>query len=282
MHNRLILVEGIPGSGKSTISNRIKGYLEGKGVKVKLFNEGEPHPADLAWSAYLSKEEYERVLQDYSEYRSEIESSSIVEEDSAIVAYTKIGLSAKESELIRYLEAHEVYDGKVSLDTFKRIHLRRWQRFAQELDENSVVIFECAYLQNHINELMGFYKKDTEFIAEYMVELIKTVETLNPKLIYLSQPDIRETISRVAKERVTNDKSKWDDWIDLVIRYVENCHFGKAHGLKGFDGVVEFFMARKEVELAVIDSLPVEKAIINNEKYDWEENFKQVLAALSF
>ena len=40
MKNRLILVEGIPGSGKTTISKKIRDYLMNKGLDVILYNEG--------------------------------------------------------------------------------------------------------------------------------------------------------------------------------------------------------------------------------------------------
>lgn len=37
MKNRLILIEGIPGSGKTTIANKLKEHLVNKGVNVKLY-----------------------------------------------------------------------------------------------------------------------------------------------------------------------------------------------------------------------------------------------------
>ena len=109
-----------------------------------------------------------------------------------------------------------------------------------------MVIFECAYLQNHVSELMGAHNKDVEFITDYMLGLIKTVEKLNPRLIYLTQESVYETINRVAKERVSSNKDKWEDWIDLVIKYVENSLYGRTHELKGFEGAIEFFKVRKK------------------------------------
>ena len=64
MKNRLILVEGIPGSGKSTISKKIRDFLVSKGLDVVLYNEGDLHPTDMAWNALLSKEEYDNVIKD--------------------------------------------------------------------------------------------------------------------------------------------------------------------------------------------------------------------------
>ena len=51
MNTKLIMVEGIPGSGKSTIAQKIADYYKSKSLAINPFNEGQAHPADLAWSA---------------------------------------------------------------------------------------------------------------------------------------------------------------------------------------------------------------------------------------
>ncbi|MCM1991621.1 thymidylate kinase [Oceanirhabdus seepicola] len=282
MKNRLILVEGIPGSGKSTISNKIKEYLESKGIKVKLYSEGDAHPADLGWNACLTIDEYKEVVKDNPEIEDKLKENTKFEGDYVVIAYTKLGLPMKGSELIKYLETKEVYDGKATLEIFKELHFQRWKQFAESMSNNdSVAIFECAYLQNHVNELMGWHGKDSKYIEEYMLELIDTVKVLNPKLIYLTQPNTEETIKRVAAERVSTDKSKWDDWIDLVIRYVEGSEYGQSEGLKGYEGVIQFFKDRKKIEEVIIENLPIDKAVINNTEYDWDKVFEEVVAVLN-
>ena len=88
----------------------------------------------------------------------------------------------------------------IILDQFKEISLRRWANFADAADDHDeIVIFECAYLQNQINELLGFYNASKEEISLYMNNLIGKVKSLNPKIIYLSQESVTETISRIAK-----------------------------------------------------------------------------------
>ena len=62
MDTKLILVEGIPGSGKSTIANKIREYLESQNIDTTLFNEGDAHPADLAWCSYIPENEYKDII----------------------------------------------------------------------------------------------------------------------------------------------------------------------------------------------------------------------------
>lgn len=55
MENKLILVEGIPGAGKTTTARRIKKKIMSEGKNVILYEEGMSHPADMAWNAYLKR-----------------------------------------------------------------------------------------------------------------------------------------------------------------------------------------------------------------------------------
>ena len=144
--------------------------------------------------------------------------------------------------------------------------------------KEQITIFECAFLQNHIGEILADHNvTDEEYIKDYFRELIDTVKELNPKLIYLNQESVEETIARVAKERISDDKDKCPDWIDMVIDYYENCKYGKENNLKGYDSVIKFLKKRKELEGQVIDDLKIDKAIINNLDYDWEEVTKEIL-----
>ena len=48
MKNKLILVEGIPGAGKTTTARKIRDELISQGQNVVLYEEGMSHPADMA------------------------------------------------------------------------------------------------------------------------------------------------------------------------------------------------------------------------------------------
>ena len=44
MKTKLILIKGIPVSGKSTIAKNIGEYLSANGIKTKVYTEGQLHP----------------------------------------------------------------------------------------------------------------------------------------------------------------------------------------------------------------------------------------------
>ena len=284
MKNRLILVEGMPGSGKTTISKKIGDYLIDKGFDVELYNEGDLHPVDMAWNALLTKDEYSNLIKDNKKYENAIKKNSVFKDDYVIVAYTKLGLDEEQNELIKYFESHEIYDGRVSLDMFKDIHLRRWRKFGREMkkSKDKIIIFECAFFQNHINELLAVREKDIHYIIQYLKELIETVLDLNPKLIYLNQNSARDTLTRVAIERVSENKEIYPDWIDLVTEYFKNSNYGKHNNINGFDDIVEYFEKRQEIELEAIKQLSIDNFVITNFHYDWDNIIKVIREELLF
>lgn len=282
METKLILIEGIPGSGKSTIAKKISQHLETQNIRTALFCEGDIHPADLAWCSYIPINEYKDIINKHPQYSQVINKNAMIEGDHAVVAYTKLGFSPSENEVMKCFEDYEVYDGRVSLERFSQIHHDRWRKFAgSAVNENVINIFECAFLQNHICELMGIRGEGNDFITKHLISLISTVDKLNPVIIYLDQPDVNKTISRVAKERVSPDKSKYSDWIDLVIAWIEKSLYGKMKGLAGYDGAIEFFIERKMIEMEVIEKLPINKHIIQNPDYNWNDVFSKIEAILS-
>ena len=90
MKTKLILVEGIPGSGKSTIAKKIAAFLKEKGLQVKLYNEGDLHPADLAWHAVVPLEELPQIKSNYEGLWPQIEQQMNSDTQYAYIAYTKM------------------------------------------------------------------------------------------------------------------------------------------------------------------------------------------------
>ena len=63
-----IFVEGIQGSGKSTLINNIVKF----NPELHVCRERDYSPIELAWCALMSKKEYEAVLEKYNSIRDEI------------------------------------------------------------------------------------------------------------------------------------------------------------------------------------------------------------------
>ena len=272
MTAKLILLEGIPGSGKTTFARKISEWYQSRNVTVNLFIEGQSHPADLAWNACVPVALYEQILEKYEPLRSRIEEQTIFEGSTAIIAYTQIKTDNR--DFYKELEAFEVYDGRVPNEVFFKLHYDRWRTFGHNAaDKNELNIFECAFMQNHVNELLFWRNTNEDTLIAHHSRLLDSVKSLFPVLIYLSQANIRETIQRIAKERVSKDIG---NWIDHCIAYCENSPFGKSRGIKGFEGAMEFFTIRKQLEMKIIAQLPIPYIVIENDEYDWNSVWRKI------
>jgi len=274
MPAKLIMVEGIPGSGKTTISRKIYNYLLNKGISTCLFNEGDMHPADLAWHSCVMLDEYEKLLENYPNEKDAIVRQTSIENGYAVIAYTKIDSS--NIKLLQLLESYELYDARSSFNVYRDLHQSCWSNFAFiALKSKALNIFECAYFQNHINELIFWRNASDCQIYDYMVSLLDTVKLLNPIIIiYLSQKDVKKTIERIAAERVNEQGEK--EWLNRCCNYLRNCPYGKLHNLTTFDDFIRAFEKRKATEMNLLDKLNVESHIINNPNYNWDKVWREV------
>lgn len=276
MNSRLILVEGIPGAGKTTTARKIKEKLIDEGKEAILYEEGMSHPADMAWNACLKEDEYNDFIKKCSEMWegskksiskeeliSRIQRQTRIEDNNVILAYTKIDFPEDcYWSLIGDVASKEICDGRKSLDEFRDIHLRRWSKFADKaLLNDNIYIFECAFLQNHIFELLGVYEKSDEEIYLYLKSLLETVKSLSPSIVYIEPSSVEDIIIQAANERKSPEGSR-PDWIDEVANWVSNMNFGKSHNLKGIEGVFYFCKERLRIDKLMIEKLNVPVTII--------------------
>lgn len=90
-----IFVEGIQGSGKSTLINNIVKF----NPELHVCREGDYSPIELAWCALMSKKEYEAVLQKYNSIRDEIIKNTVREQENYIITYTMMHISGRFAEV---------------------------------------------------------------------------------------------------------------------------------------------------------------------------------------
>lgn len=237
-----IFVEGIQGSGKSTLSMALRNQLQG----YKLYLEGDLCPVDLAWCSYMDKESYDHILERFSHVATDIKNKTIVERDRYITAYTQV--LAEDSEFYKLMESHEIYNGRVSYDEFHRIIIERFTNFS-----GAGNIFECALFQNPIESLLLFYEKSEGEIIEFYQEISKILMKKDLFIIYLDSSDIRANIEAIRKERV--DGSGQELWFPLMLNYLKDSPFGVKHPFLGIDEMIAHFMRRRDLEVRILQEV---------------------------
>ena len=267
--SKIYLIEGLPGSGKTTFARRLNDFLINENVLVKKYNEGDLHPVDLAWTAIFDdisfitlKNKYPELVSQFKDYLKKID-------DLYYLAYTNIKIDVNTKDFYDYCERCEIYKTR-DIEYFFSTHLRLWQEFlSEDLEDDYVYIFECIFLQNHINELILKYGLNEEEIIAYFKKFSKVFSGFDVNLIYINQNNPSKILQRITEERRTNNKELYRDWIDHVIEYVEQKNISGISKYKGYSGVESFFLDRKKLEERVLDRINLNKLVVElNDDYD--------------
>jgi len=272
----IYLIEGLPGSGKTTLSRRLSAYLDTKNIQHKLFNEGDLHPVDLAWTAIFNESDYKKLLSKFDSIKADILNHSKNVDDTYYVAYTKVGVNEDTKDFYTYCKAYEIYRTD-DLDHFFEAHLNLWHKFLKAYsNDQSSYIFECIFLQNHINELILKHDLNQEEMINYFQKFSDMFKDFEVKLFYINQIDVLSSIQKITDERRTDNKALYKDWIDLVIEYFEQIKYGKKKGYIGFEGAIKYFMDRKVLELEIIKHLKMDTYVINLDN-DYDKVFNEMI-----
>lgn len=266
----ILFIEGIPGSGKTTFTNKLKDYFKSFDIDVKSYNEGELQPIDLAWCAIMDKSTYQDLLSTYSSYRTQIEAQSKPYKDQMITAYTKISVDPIDHDFYDTFAAYEIYRSN-DFAYFKNTHIELWSSFEETSD---ITIFESIFLQNHINELLLKFNCREAEMVQYFDDLWDSLKGVK-HLIYIHQKDIDKTISHVVEER-RSPSPEQPDWIDLVIEYFAKSMYGTKKNYLGYDGALRYFKDRQAIELRYLSSHPDTTTIIDLDT-DYEVAFQKLI-----
>jgi hypothetical protein len=253
---KLIIFEGIPGSGKTTTSQLLHKYFAGHRIDSNVFIEGSKHPIDLPFFAYLSLNEYDTLFLKYKGQAEWLEENSVVEDNYVLVPYKMSGQYPQDDKLVEYLRSKEFcYSNKpiVSFDIFKEVFFRRFEQF---VNKNEITIFESVLFQHQIHDINRLYPyiEDIE-IVEYIRTIATILMPLNPILFYISQDNVKESLIHTALLR---SKPKWST-----------------------EEVIAYYEKRKTLEMKAINMMPFQSIILNNNNYTWDEMFNTILSALS-
>lgn len=259
-----IFVEGIQGSGKSTLVNNISKWNS----KLHVCREGDYSPVDLAWCALMTEEEYEVILEKYNSIQDEIMKNTIKEQEKYIVTYTKIITDIP--GFYEDLERYEVYNGRKTLTELTEIILTRFQNFT-----DTGYLFECALFQNITEDLILFHMLGDEEIMAFYRQLFQYIDRKNLLLFYLYSEALEENIRVIRKERCDEDGN--EVWYQMMLEYFVNSPYGKTHGCSDLDDLVSHFKHRQALELRIVKEIIGSNAIVLPAK-EYDEN--QIRAAI--
>lgn len=276
MKTKLILVEGLPGSGKSTTAKLIHELLTENQVPAELYMEGNlDHPADYEGVAYFTEEEFEQLLKKSGSLSKVFQDRVTVKRGRHLLPYMKIKNelgSGFPDELLAAISKKDVYE--LPMEENIAVISESWEEFAkQAAAEEKVYVFECCFIQNPVTVGLVKYGASDEATIQYVKKLAEAVESLNPLLVYVKQEDIERSFRKAVTERP-------DDWFNGFVHYYTSQGYGLVNGLSGLEGTIDVLKARQELEYSILKNLQLTTYILNNTQFDFEKhrvNLKEIL-----
>ncbi|HFK1546548.1 hypothetical protein ABEX39_13345 [Bacillus albus] len=264
MNTKLIIVEGLPGFGKSTTAKLINEILSQNKIEVELFLEGNlNHPADYDGVSYFNKFEFNRLLSDSGDFKEVLLKRALKKGSNYLLPYRKIKNDFGDQfsdELFNDILKNDIYE--LSFEKNVELIADKWNDFAEiALEDDKVYIFECCFIQNPLTIGMIKYGEQKEKIINYVMKVAKIIENLNPMLLYIEQDNLEFAFRKALKERTP-------EWSTGIVDYYTNQGYGKEHNHSGVEGAIKVLEARRNLELEIFDMLKMKKEKINNTKYE--------------
>ncbi|HAE0521179.1 TPA_asm: hypothetical protein G2720_25635 [Salmonella enterica subsp. enterica serovar Enteritidis str. P125109] len=259
MYSKLFLIEGLPGSGKTTTAEALTRLLQEQQINTRLHIEGDlNHPADYESVAYLTLSEWVEFQSKYASL--EVLRFAEVFNDYVLISYRQWQSKQDVAEAtLSFLRARDIYE--LPFELHQSLILKKWEAFvAQALIANTTYIFECCFLQNPLT--MGLIKYDLpEATLQAYIERIATIITpLQPVLVYVDQQDVERSFRKALQERPT-------EWADGFVSYYTEQAYGVNHSLLGVGGTIAILRERKALEHQLLKTLPFRVEVFGNEEF---------------
>ncbi len=248
-------IEGLQGSGKSTLVDR----LAGKYPECHAFREGDYSPVELSWCAYMTKAQYQCILAKYPDLCGEIRRKSFPEDDRIIICYTQVKTDNR--RFYEDLEQYEIYNNRMSKDDFRRVILSRYARW-----NGSEEIHECSLFQNIVEDMILFQTATDEEIIRFYQQISQALRGKEYQILYLQSESIEDQIAVIRKER--SDDQGHELWFPMMCKFFDESPFAKAHGFAGEKDLMEHFRHRQDLELRLCrEVFPGHFTVLKSKKY---------------
>jgi len=202
MEHKLIFVEGLPGTGKTTISEYIFGVLIEKGVQTELLLEGnEKSPSNFCDISGVPKNVNIGIP---------VHKCLTIETENYI--YVNIKNSDESATQLRKYDIGDEFNKLVSVQEYVQCTLEWWQYWVNENVKDSILVLDSAFLQCPINEMILRGASDAEVVA-YIKSIAKIIHPHNPICIYLRRESAKEAIDFAKSVK----GKAWAEGIDRLV-----------------------------------------------------------------
>ena len=240
MDYRLILVEGLPGMGKTTLSEKIYKLLSEQGIKTELLLEGNARiPSNFCNIAGVPKGDFTDCIE---------ESIIAIKKTDNYIFVNLSGCSEETAKQLQRYDVGDEFNKFISAQEYSRCTLEWWQNWASNISLDTVLILDSAFMQCPINEMI-FRKASNIEVEAYIRAIAEIIKSLNPVCIYLRRENAEIAIN--------------------FAKAVKGEHWTKGiEGLKDF-GCPDLFERRFALENILLSMLP--NIVCDIANFDWSD-----------
>jgi thymidylate kinase len=222
---RVILLEGVPGSGKSTMGQFLAWELAAQGVPHRWWYEEEKaHPLYV----FQDPASLEQVLADLA--------------------------GGKYPQVIA-----------VALD--------KWRALAADIASSDTIVLLDSCLLGYLTWTLFPFDVPNAEIQAYLDQVEQFLRSLSPCLIYLYQADLAQALQTICERRGGQTRER-------LIRNATQSPYGQRMGLQGFEGMVAFWAAYRQLADTAARATGFATLAIETGAGDWPTYQQQARAFL--
>lgn len=150
--------------------------------------------------------------------------------------------------------------------------LQKWHSFAQEALQSTVVtICDGLLFHGNLTDLL-LMNAEPDVLFRYVVQVLESIQRLNPVLIYFYHADVTQALRAVSDERGS-------EWEAYQVNWKVRSPYGMQRSLQGFPGLIQLYQVYRALCDDFFAQLALPKLAIRNDG-DWATYYQEILTFL--
>ena len=202
--SQLILLEGMPSTGKTTNSRLIQLQLERNNMEAEWIHEvAMPHPVLFFDEVGMTYDEYDKFIRTYPQTADILEKTAVFRKSTVGIHLPEIQWYYSdriEGKIYQELLKFDVWN--FPIETYKKFALEKWEHFTKKALENrnKVYIMDSAVFQFQIFTFL-FHNRPCQELLNFVEQIEAVIQPFNPCLIYFYRENTEATIDYLVENR---------------------------------------------------------------------------------
>ena len=263
--SRLIMLEGMPSTGKTTNSRFIHIQLERNKFNADWIHEVQmPHPVLFLNEVGMSYNEYNKFIKDYPRIADILNEIAVFRESTVGIHLPEIEWYHRDKiDENVYQELREFDVWNFSLCKYKKFALEKWKHFTEAAlkDREKIYVIDSAIFQFQIFTFL-FKNRPYQELQSFINQIEDIIQPLNPCLIYFYRENKDETIDYLERDRGTSYlEYLWQR--DKAQPYYED----RPHGVESFKQFLRDYGSMADL---LFDSFKTSKKSLEISDGNWD------------